>query len=94
MLNLCEMRYRFQTIAGWVRTYHNVTADYITRCSQQQFEDLSAEKGWEVVQLGPAIQQSVIDSKQFGTCFLSWGEDEDRNQNDEVEGTQDQANSS
>ena len=78
VLNACEMRYRFQVVAGWWRTYHNETADLITRSEEDKFEELLAEKGWDRVALGPVIHQAVQDTQRFGACFLPWQDDEDR----------------
>lgn len=40
VINMLEMRWRFRMLAGWWRTYHNVDADYITRCSEADFVQL------------------------------------------------------
>ena len=77
ILNLVEMRYRVTLIASWWRTYHNIHADLITRCSDKEFEDLVAGRGRQVVDVTEALQQAVRDSERFGPCLLAW-EEEDR----------------
>ncbi|CAE7778356.1 unnamed protein product [Symbiodinium sp. CCMP2592] len=75
--NLLEMRYRFVLLPAWWRTYHNVHADLLTRCTDEEFADLVKERGWSVVDVQAALRQAVIDSERFGPCLLAWG-DEDR----------------
>lgn len=48
VLNACEMRYRFQLVAGWWRTYHNETADMITRSEEEKFEEFLMQRGWSL----------------------------------------------
>ena len=78
VLNLCEMNYGFTLVGGWWRTFHNVDSDYITRCNTQEFEEMLVKKGWEKVELGPAISKAIEDTARFGPCFLSWQDPEDR----------------
>ena len=78
VVNMIEMRYCCAILAGWWRTYHNVDADYITRCTDEEFEQMVVKKGWQVVNVEAALRQALIDSEQFGTCFLSWQQQEDR----------------
>ena len=77
ILNLLEMRHRFLLIPAWWRTYHNIHADYITRCTDAEFEEIVKARGWEVVDVRESLQQAVNDSERFGPCLLAWG-DEDR----------------
>ena len=77
MVNLLEMRYRFTLVATWWRTFHNVHADLLTRCSEEKFQNLVQEKSWQVVDVRGALCQAVEDSERFGPCLLAW-EDEDR----------------
>ena len=44
ILNMLEMRFRCVVIAAWWRTYHNTHADYITRCTDLEFEQLVTDK--------------------------------------------------
>ena len=78
VLNMCEMRYRFQLVAGWWRTYHNVTADYITRCDREDFEAHLSRQGWAEVRLDGMVRQAMVDSEKFGLCLLPWTDEEDR----------------
>lgn len=78
VLNMIEMRYNCLVVGGWLRTYHNEDADYITRCTDEEFEEYLKSRGYQRVQLQGSIRQALLDSERFGPCFLSWGEDEDR----------------
>ena len=78
MLALCEMRYRFFVVAGWWRTYHNVDSDFITRCSDEEYEEVIAKRGWTAVRVDEDVAQAAIDSRRFGPCFLAWSDPEDR----------------
>ena len=78
MLALCEMRYRFFVVAGWWRTYHNVDSDFITRCSDEEYEEVIAKRGWTAVRVDEDVVQAAIDSRRFGPCFLAWSDPEDR----------------
>ena len=71
-LNLAEMKYNFTVVSGWWRTYHNVHADFITRCTQAEFEDFVKEKGLQVLDISAAIHGALEDSARYGACFL-WG---------------------
>ena len=48
------------------------------RCAEEEFVTYAKDKGWDIIELGPAIEQAILDSERFGTCFLAWGEPEDR----------------
>lgn len=78
VLNMIEMRYNCLVVGGWLRTYHNEDADYITRCTDKEFEEYLKSRGYQRVQLQGSIRQALLDLERFGPCFLSWGEDEDR----------------
>ena len=78
VVNMVEARYGCTVLAGWWRTYHNVDADYITRCTDAQFEQYVVSKGWTLVDVGQAVKQALEDSEKFGPCFLSWADQEDR----------------
>ena len=49
VLNMLEMRFHFSVLAGWWRTFHNVDADFITRCTDSEFHKMCEQKGWEEV---------------------------------------------
>lgn len=78
VLNMVEMRYNCLVVGGWLRTYHNDDADFVTRCSEEEFEKYLEEKSFQRVRLQGLVQQALEDSEKFGPCFLSWGEDEER----------------
>eukprot|EP00435_Cladocopium_sp_Y103_P058511 s1062_g20.t1 len=78
VVNMLEMKWKFQVLAGWWRTYHNIDADFVTRCNEEQFEELKETKGWEEVDVKPAVEQALEDSRRFGPCFLYGTDDEDR----------------
>ena len=67
--DLLEMRFRFALIPAWWRTYHNVHADYVTRCTEAEFQ-------WTAVDVQDALCQAVVDSERFGPCLLAWGEED------------------
>ena len=78
VLAMCEMRYGFTTVVGWWRTFHNVDADFVTRCTTKEFGEYMAKKGWSFVDIGPPIEQALEDTSRFGLCFLSWSSPGDR----------------
>jgi hypothetical protein len=78
VVNMLEMRWRIQVLAGWWRTYHNVDADYITRCTDEEFNSLLQRKKWTEVDVKPAVAQALKDSRQFGPCFLYGTDEQDR----------------
>ncbi|CAE6959396.1 unnamed protein product [Symbiodinium sp. CCMP2592] len=69
VINLLEMRFRFALVATWWRTFHNVHADLLTRCSDEEFDAIVKDKGWEVVDVTDALRQAMIDSERFGPCL-------------------------
>ena len=77
VLNMVEMRYRCTVVAAWWRTYHNTHADYITRCSDQEFLQWVEQRGWTIIDIGSDLKQAVEDSERFGPCLLAW-DDNDR----------------
>ena len=78
VVNLLEMRFRFALVATWWRTFHNVHADFLTRCSDEEFQAIVEEKGWTVVDVTDALRQALLDSERFGPCLLAWGEEDRR----------------
>ena len=78
VLNMLEMRFHFSVLAGWWRTFHNVDADYITRCTDVEFQKLCAQRGWEQVDVSQSLEQALVDSEVFGPCCLGWSSAEDR----------------
>ena len=49
ILGMLEARYRFRTLAFYIRTYHNVTADWVSRVSKGVVEGDLKNKGWTKV---------------------------------------------
>ena len=49
ILGMLEGRYRFRTLAFYIRTYHNVTADWVSRESKSTVEGELQAKGWTKV---------------------------------------------
>ncbi|CAE7036810.1 unnamed protein product [Symbiodinium sp. CCMP2592] len=78
VINLLEMRFRFALVATWWRTFHNVHADLLTRCSDEEFDAIVKDKGWKVVDVTDALRQAMIDSERFGPCLLAWGAEDRR----------------
>ena len=78
VVNMLEMKFGCTILAGWWRTFHNVDADWITRCTDREFEDYVKQKGWEEVNVENAVKQALEDSERFGPCFLYDMDAEDR----------------
>eukprot|EP00435_Cladocopium_sp_Y103_P045096 s974_g12.t2 len=78
VLNLVEIRWGCQVLAGWWRTYHNVDADYVTRCTDEEFQEFAQQKGLVIVDVRSAVKQALEDSEKFGTTFLFHADDDDR----------------
>ena len=78
LANVLEMRYCFVLVAAWWRTFHNVHADLLTRCTDNEFLELVNQKGWKVVDVVSSLRQAVADSERFGPCLLAWGEEDRR----------------
>ena len=55
VVNMIEARYGCTILAGWWRTYHNVDAGYITRCTDEEFEEYIKRRGWTAVDVGGAV---------------------------------------
>ena len=78
IVNMVEIRYECVILAGWWRTYHNVDADYLTRCNEAVYVEFCKQKGFTSVEVRGPIHEALVDTERFGPCFLSWGQDEDR----------------
>ena len=78
VLNLVERRYQCRILGGWWRTFHNEDADALTRLGEEEAKAKAKEKGWELVDIKESVQQALMDTERFGTCFLSWADQEDR----------------
>lgn len=50
ILGMLESRYRFRTLAFYIRTYHNVTADWVSRESKEVVEKELLSQGWKKVE--------------------------------------------
>ena len=46
---MLESRYRFRTLTFYIRTYHNVTADWVSRESKEVVEKELMRTGWRKV---------------------------------------------
>lgn len=78
VVNFVEMRWGCRILAGWWRTYHNVDADFVTRCTRDEFEQFAAKKELEVVDVKAAVFQALEDSEKFGITFMHQADEEDR----------------
>eukprot|EP00435_Cladocopium_sp_Y103_P033871 s4663_g8.t1 len=78
VLNLVEMRFRCQILGGWWRTFHNEDADALTRLDRPAAVKLMQDKRWTEVDIKQAIYDALEDTERFGSCFLSWADQEDR----------------
>ena len=78
VVNMVEARYGCTILAGWWRTYHNVDADFITRCTEAEFQRYIEERGWKEVDVSRAVRQALEDTERFGPFFLSWADPVDR----------------
>ena len=63
ILGMLEVRYHFKTVAFYIRTYHNVTADWLSRETKKVVEDKMELDGWTKVDVkedwGHYIDESV-----------------------------------
>eukprot|EP00913_Durusdinium_trenchii_P026135 g24517.t1 len=63
ILGMLEVRYHFKTVAFYIRTYHNVTADWLSRETKKVVEDKMELDGWIKVDVkedwGHYIDESV-----------------------------------
>eukprot|EP00435_Cladocopium_sp_Y103_P066762 s1381_g29.t1 len=78
VLNMAEMRFGFTLLAGWWRTYHNIDADFVTRCSEDEYHKFIEEKQLTEVEVGQEIEQALVDTERFGPCFLYCEDEADR----------------
>ena len=78
VVNMIEMRWGCQILSGWWRTYHNVDADFITRCTDEEYEKYKQERGWSEVSVKDQVHQALKDTELFGPCFLYGTDDQDR----------------
>ena len=74
-----ESVYQFQTISAWLRTYHNVTADELTRESRDIIEGIRDSKGLEEIDLLPAWAQH-LDRGWVRRALVWEGQDETERQ--------------
>eukprot|EP00972_Heterocapsa_arctica_P074190 10949908-Heterocapsa_arctica.AAC.1 len=42
-----ELKFSFSVLVAYARTYHNKTADFYTRCSDEEFPELARRQGFE-----------------------------------------------
>ena len=49
VLGMLEVRHHFKTLAFYIRTYHNITADWLSRETKKVAEDAMELKGWKKV---------------------------------------------
>ena len=75
-LNMVEMRYRCTIVAAWWRTYHNVHAGYITRCTNDEYHQMVESKRWTHVDVETHLRRALEDCERFGTCLLAWDLDD------------------
>ena len=78
VVNLVEMRYGCIIMAGWWRTYHNVDAHFITRCTDEEYSEYIKKKNLVEIEVEEAVHKALEDTERFGPCFLSWATEEDR----------------
>ena len=64
-------------MAGWW-TYHNVDADFITRCTDEEYSEYIKKKNLVEIEVEEAVHKALEDTERFGPCFLSWATEEDR----------------
>lgn len=66
-------------MAGWWRTFHNVDADFVTRCTAEEYGQFAEEKKLRVVDVKAAVFQALEDSEKFGLTFTHQADEGDRN---------------
>lgn len=47
---MLEVRYHFRRVAFYIRTYHNITADWLSRETKKVVEDKMKLDGWAKVE--------------------------------------------
>ena len=50
VLGMLEVRYHFRRVAFYIRTYHNITADWLSRETKKVVEDKMKLDGWAKVE--------------------------------------------
>ena len=53
-------------------------ADFITRCTDEEYEKYKQERGWCEVSVKDQVHQALKDTELFGPCFLYGTDDQDR----------------
>ncbi|CAK9010326.1 unnamed protein product [Durusdinium trenchii] len=52
ILGMLEVRFHFKTVAFYIRTYHNITADWLSRETKKVVETQMERDGWSKVEVG------------------------------------------
>ena len=73
---MMEMRYRCTAVAAWLRAYYSAGADFVTRCSDEEFGQWIGQHRLTIVDIGDNLHQAVEDSEKFGPCLLAWDIDD------------------
>ena len=61
LLGRVERLHDFRTVGPYVRTYHNLTSEWLTRASQQGIEDEAARQGLQKIEVQQAWQDLLND---------------------------------
>ena len=73
LLTYLEVTGRFQVMDAYVRTYHNLTADRISRCTAEEFPGVAAAAGFEVCELEDAWREALGACRESRTpVLLGW----------------------
>ena len=70
LLGALEACYGFSVSGNYARTYHNITADALTRCAAEDVEALLASKGLRQIDLVPAWEEHL--SRGWIRRALTW----------------------
>ena len=64
VLGMLETRYNFRTLAFYIRTYHNMTADWVSRESKVVVEDTLAKEGWVKIDALEDWENYLLDAAE------------------------------
>ena len=62
LLGTLEVRYHFRTVAFYIRTHHNITADWLSRETKKVVEDKMKLDGWAKVEAQESWEHYIEES--------------------------------
>ena len=70
ILDFLEAKYQFEIISGYIRTYHNKTADFITRSTAEEFKKEMERLGLKIIQTHQTWKEQR--NQCLCICYHSW----------------------